>query len=231
MFIKTMFVNVRDTHVMKSWELGLFLPLVKCFLFAPSHVWSTSCHKSLPNTLPIRGRHVRKPSLCDMPLCKNLCHMCLMSNMCKATICHLCYIPRLHQFCKNLCHLCYIPRLRQFCKNLCHLCYIPSLRQFCKNLCHLCYNIPCYVNFAKTYVIRVISQAMSILQKPMSFVLYPKRCQFLQKPMSLVLYPKLCQFCKYLCHLCYIARLSQFCKYLCHLYCQTTSILQNLMLI
>ncbi len=59
-----------------------------------------------------------------------------------------------------------------------------------------------YANFAKTYVICIIiSQATSILQKPM----------------SLVLYPKLCQFCKYLCYLCYIPRLHQFCKNLCHL--------------
>jgi hypothetical protein len=70
---------------------------------------------------------------------------------------------------------------------------------FGKNLCHLCY-IPRYVNFAKTYVTCAISQIMSILQKPM----------------SLVLFPKLCQFCKYLCHLCYIPRLCQFCKNLCH---------------
>jgi hypothetical protein len=174
---------LRDTCHEVLRALGFSYHLSSAFLFAPSHVQSTWCDKSFPNTLPIHGRRVRKPSLCDMPLCKNLRHMCLISNMCKATICHLCYIPRLRQFCKNLCHLCYIPSYVNFCKNLCHLCYIPS-----------------YFNFAKTYVICLISQAMSILQKPM----------------SLVLYPKLCQFCKNLCHLCYIPRLSQFCKNLCH---------------
>jgi hypothetical protein len=156
-----MFVNVRDTCHEVLESLGFSYHLSNAFCLPPSHVRSTWCHKSFPNTLPIRGRRVRKPSLCDMPLCKNLCHMCLISNMCKATICHLCYIPRLRQFCKNLCHLCYIPSYVNFAKTYV-ICVISQAMSI----------------FAKTYVTCAISQAMSILQKPMSLVYYPKLCQF-----------------------------------------------------
>ncbi len=172
------------THVMKSLELGLFLPLVKCFLFVASHVWSTWCHKSFPNTLPIRGRHVKRQDFVQYD-----------ATLQKLVSLVLYIRARLHQFCQKPMSLVLHPKATSILHKAMSLVLYPKLCQFCKNLCHLCY-IPSYVNFAKTYVTCVMSQAMSILQKPISFVLYLR----------------LCQFCKNLCHLCYILGYVNFAK-------------------
>ncbi len=92
------------------------------------------------------------------------------------------------------------------------------LHQFFAKADVTCATSQCYVNFAKTYVTCVISQAPSILQNLM----------------TLVWYRRLCRFCKNLYNLCCILFwLCQFCQkpmsFVLHL--TTTWILQKPMLI
>jgi hypothetical protein len=143
---KLRFVNVRDTcHEVLSSSFSYHLSSAFCLSL---HTFDLLGVTRLSQTL--------FQFLDDMPLCKNLCHMCYVS-------------ARLHQFWQKPMSLVLYPKVCQFCKNLCHLCYFPN-----------------YVNFAKTYVTCAISQTMSILQILMSLVLHPKAMSILQKPMSLL---------------------------------------------
>jgi len=164
----------------------------------------TWCHKSFPNTLPICGRHVKSQSSCNMPLCKNLCHLCSIpkatsilqkpmspcatsqgyANFAKTyVICII--ISQATSILQKPMSLVLYPKLCQFCKYLCYLCYIPRLHQFCKNLCHLCY-IPSYVNFANTYVTCVTSQGYINFAKTFVTCVISQATSILQNPMTLV---------------------------------------------
>lgn len=166
-----------------SWSLessGFSYHLSSAFCLSLSHVWSTSCHKSFPKHSSNSWTTCKKPSLCNTPLCKNLCHMCHIRKATSILQKHMSLV--LH------------PKATSILQKPMSFVLYPNLCQFCKNLCHLCY-IPSSLNFAKTFVICAISQAMSILQNLMTLVLYLTQCQF----------------CKNICHL-YCKTTSNFAK-------------------